>query len=279
MRTRSRYHRDMKRVALAIVLSCAAIAHADDGTVTGFEATGSGELSGRAVDADGKPLRHVEIHVVSRSGGEQIVKTDDDGNYKVVLKGAPTETSMIFVRGHHGAHLGGASAESTQIDGGEAIEIHETAAPAVAAKPVDRFIRILPYSDDAIRDDEWVRAWLTLDLDASGNVLHVKWMHRPGHGLDSIALANAFELKLEPARDRAKRAVPSQLVWMFEWPSHKWLLAHRNYDLTRMPDDYTKVPCQAAGEHRHDRRDCSQADVTSALGEAWIAKPKPKAKH
>jgi hypothetical protein len=278
MRTRSRYHRGMKRVAFAIVLCCAAIAHADDGTVTGFEATGSGELSGRATDADGKPLRHVEIHVVSKSGGEQIVTTDDDGTYKVVLKGAPKETSMIFVRGHHGAHLGGAAAESTQIDGGEVIEIHETAAPAVAAKPIDRFIRILPYSDDAIRDDEWARAWMTLDVDAAGNVVHLKWMHRPGHGLDPIAVAHAFELKLEPARDRAKRAVPSQLVWMFEWPSHKWLVAHTHYDLTRMPDDYAKVACQAAGEHRHDRRDCTQADVTSVLGEAWIAKPKPRAK-
>jgi hypothetical protein len=277
MRTRSRYHRVVKRAVLAILLVTVQVAYAgDDGTATGFEATGSGELTGRATDADGKPLRRVEIHVVSRSGGEQIVKTDDDGNYKVVLKGAPTETSMIFVRGHHGAHLGGAVAESTQIDGGEAIDIHETSAPAVAAKAVDRFIRILPYSDAAIRDDEWARAWFTLDLDAAGNVLHVKWMRRPGHGLDPIALAAAFDQKFEPARDRAKRAVPSQLVWMFEWPSHKWLLAHHDYDLTRMPDDYTKVACQAAGEHRHDRRDCSQADVTSTLGEAWIAKPKPK---
>src|SRR3954468_377581 len=142
MRTRSRYPRRMLRLGFAIVLTCAVIAHADDGTVTGFEATGSGELTGRAIDGEGKPLRHVEIHVVSRSGGEQIVKTDDDGNYKVVLKGAPTETSMIFVRGHHGAHLGGAAAVSTQIAGGEAIEIHETAAPAVAAKPVDRYLRI-----------------------------------------------------------------------------------------------------------------------------------------
>ena len=82
----------------------------DKSTVTGFEATGSGELSGRAVDADNQPLSHVEIHVVSKNWGEQIVKTDDDGNYKVVLKGASTDTSMIFVRGHRGAHLEGPAA-------------------------------------------------------------------------------------------------------------------------------------------------------------------------
>lgn len=245
----------MHRTTLAILVAIAAVAHADDdGAVTGYEATGSGELTGRAVGADGKPLRHVEIHVVSKSGGEQIVKTDADGNYKVVLKGAQTETSMIFVRGHRGAHLGGVAAESTQIDGGEAIEIHETDAPAVAAKPVDGVIRILPYSDAAIRDDEWVRAWLTLDLDATGKVRHVKWLRRPGHGLDDIAIREAFEVRFEPARDRAKRVMASQLVWMFEWPSHSWLIRHQNYDLTRMPDDYTKVACQQPGEHRHDGR-------------------------
>ena len=46
------------------------------------------------------PLTNVDIHVVSKSGGEQIVKTDSDGHYTVELKGAATETSMIFVRGH-----------------------------------------------------------------------------------------------------------------------------------------------------------------------------------
>ena len=260
------------------MLATAAVARADDdGAVTGYEATGSGELTGRAVDAGGKPLRHVEVHVVSKSGGEQIVKTDNDGNYKVVLKGAPTETSMIFVRGHRGAHLCGVAAESTEIDGGEAIEIHETSAPAVAAKPVDGVIRILAYSDAAIRDDEWVRAWMTLDLDDAGRVRHLKWIRRPGHGLDEIAVREAFEVRFEPARDRTKRAVPSQLVWMFEWPSHSWLSHQVHYDLSRMPDDYTKVACQQPDEHRHDRRDCSQADLTSSLGEAWIVKPKPAA--
>jgi len=258
---------------VAIVLA-ASSAHADDdGAVTGYEATGSGELAGRAVDAAGKPLRHVEIHVVSRSGGEQIMKTDDDGNYKVTLKGAPTETSRIFVRGHRGAHLGGISAESVKIDGGEAIQMHETAAPAIAAKPVDGVIKILPYSDAAIRDDEWVRAWLTLDVDQTGTVRHVKWLRRPGHELDAIALRAAFEVRFEPARDAGKRAVASQVVWMFEWPSHAWLTHHRGYDLTRMPDDYTKVTCQKPGEHVAGRRDCAQADLQSSLGETWLAKP------
>jgi hypothetical protein len=67
----------------------------------------------------------------------------------------------------------------------------------------------------------------------------------------------------------------SQVVWMFEWPSYEWLTNHRHYDITRMPSDYTSVPCQQAGEHRHDHRDCSQADVTTTIDEAWMSKPPP----
>jgi hypothetical protein len=263
------------RIALGALMLIAATAGADDDAVTGFEATGSGELSGRAVDANDHPLAQVEIHVVSKSGNEQIVKTDKDGNYKVELRGATNETSMIFVRGHRGSHLGGIVASSTVVDGTEAIEIHETARPAVPAKPVDGWIHILPYSKTASSDDEWVRAWMTLDVDETGTVRHLKWMKRPGHDLDAIAVREAFDVRFEPARDAAKRAVGSQILWMFEWPSHSWLIDHHHYDLTRMPADYIKVACQKAGEHRHDRRDCAQADLASSLGEAWMAKPPP----
>jgi hypothetical protein len=60
---------------------------------------------------------------------------------------------------------------------------------------------------------------------------------------------------------------------MFEWPSHSWLIDHHGYDLTKLPSDYTKVSCQKPGEHLRVRRDCAQADLTSSLGEAWIARP------
>ena len=131
------------------------------------------------------------------------------------------------------------------------------------------------HSNTATIDDEWVRAWMTLDVDETGNVRHLKWMKRPGHDLDAIAVREAFDVRFEPARNAAKKAVASQILWMFEWPSHSWLIDHRNYDLTRMPSDYTKVACQKAGEHRHDRRDCTQADLASSLAEAWLAKPPP----
>ncbi len=262
----------MKRVAWLLAL-VTAVAHADDdGAVSGFEATGSGPLNGRAVDAGGKPLKRVEIHVVSKAG-EQIVRTDDDGKYTVQLTGAADETSMIFVRGHKGAHLGGIVTDSTVVAGEEAIEMHETKAPATAAKPVDQWIPILSYSLRAVLDAEWTRAWMTLDLDARGHVRQLKWIRRPGHGLDPIAVRRAFATAFEPARDSAKRPVASQLVWVFEWPTYWWLIEHEHYDLTHMPSNYTSVACQKPGEHHAERRDCAQPDLVSSLGEAWIAKP------
>ncbi|MFT3697794.1 MAG: hypothetical protein QM831_31935 [Kofleriaceae bacterium] len=265
------------RAALLLVAFVRIAVADDDGAITGFEAKGSGPLSGRAVDADGKPLANVEIHVVSKSGGEQIVRADKDGKYTVTLKGAPTETSMIFVRGHKGAHIGGIVADSTIVDGAEAIEIKETSPPAVPAKPVNKWIPILPYSQTAAADNIWTRAWMTLDVDAQGHVQHLRWIQRPGHDLEAIAVNAAFALQFEPARDRAKRAISSQVVWVFEWPSYWWLEHQDEHtDNTRMPANYLEVECQKPGEKRRDRRDCSQADLKAALGEAWIARPKQK---
>ena len=265
------------RSALILIALVGVAAADDDGAVTGFEATGSGPLSGHAVDANGKPLASVEIHVVSKSGGEQIVRTDSDGHYTVELRGAATETSMIFVRGHRGAHLGGIVSDSKIVDGTDAIEIHETSPPAVVAKPVNRWIPILPYSKTAIAYDVWVRAWMTLDIDATGRVQDIRWIQRPGHDLDSIAVREAFALTFEPARDRAKRAIASQLVWVFEWPSHWWLDHQDEHrDDTRMPANYIEVECQKPGERRRDRRDCSQADLRGSLGERWIGRPTPR---
>lgn len=265
------------RGALVLVALAGVAAADDDGAISGFEATGAGPLAGRAVDAKGKPLVNVEIHVVSKSGGEQVVKTDKDGRYTVTLKGAPNETSMIFVRGHRGANLGGIVSESTVVDGAEAIQIEETSRPAVVAKPVDRWIEIPPYSAKALADNVWVRAWLTLDVDATGRVQHVRWIHRPGHDLDAIAIERAFATAFEPARDRVKRPIASQVVWVFEWPS-KWWLDHQDAhrDDARMPEGYLDVECQKPGENRRDRRDCSQADLSASLGEAWIARPRPR---
>ncbi len=263
-----------------VLIALLGIAAADDeGAISGFEATGSGPLSGRAIDANGKPLAKVEIHVVSKSAGEQVVKTDTDGHYTVVLKGGSHETSMIFVRGHRGARLGGIVADSKIVDGAEAIEIHENSPPAVTAKPVNKWIAIPPYSQTAITDDVWVRAWMLRDIDASGHVQHRRWIQRPGHDLDAIAVREAFALAFEPARDRTKRAIGSQLVWAFEWPSHWWLGHHDDHrDDTRMPENYLGVECQEPGGHRRDRRDCSQADLAASLRETWIARPKPDRK-
>jgi hypothetical protein len=256
--------------AILVALLLTASARADDGAVSGFVATGSGELSGHATDADGKPLVNVEIHVVSKSGGEQIYKTDKQGNYKVVLKGAQSEESMIFVRGHLGAHIGGSAAVPTKIDGNEAIEIRETLPPAVLAKPVLNVLVIPEYTEAAIDDDVWTRTWMLLDIDDAGVVRHLKLLQRPGHGLDDIAIREGFKVRFEPARDRAKRPIPSMMMWTFEWPSYSWLIEHHE-GITRMPGDYSLVTCQKPGEHHATLRDCSQPDVKATLQQSWIS--------
>jgi hypothetical protein len=116
-----------------------------------------------------------------------------------------------------------------------------------------------------------------LDIDETGTVRHLKVLQRPGHGLDDTAIREGFKMRFEPARDRAKRAIPSIIMWTFEWPSHSWLIEHHE-GVTRMPPDYITVQCQKPGEHRSGEfRDCSQPDVAASLSEAWIApKPPPK---
>jgi hypothetical protein len=245
-------------------------ASAVDAAITGFYATGSGNVSGRASDADGKPLGGVEVHVISKSGGERVVTADKDGNYAIVLTGAPSETSMIFVRGHPGAHIGGVVAESVKVDGAEGIDIHETLPPTIVAKPITSTRAIPGYSAEAKAADVWARAWMMLDIDDKGFVQHVKMINRAGYGLDEIAIGAAFRLLFEPARDRANRPVSSMLLWTYEWPSYSWL-NENNWNTITIPANVSSVPCKLDGTHRPRVRDCTQPDLRGALDEPWLS--------
>jgi hypothetical protein len=241
---------------LAMLLLAATPARADDETVNGFVAYGAGELTGHVTNDDGKPMRAIEVHVVSKTGGEQIVKTGADGAFRVQLKGTPGETSMIFVRGHTEAHVGGQTAVQTAIEGGEAVEIHETLPPAVVAKAISNPLMIPEYSDVAMDRDVWTRAWLLLDVSETGAVRHLKLLKRAGFELDPIAVREGFKLK-------------------FEWPTYSWLIDHHE-GTYRMPPDVVAVRCQKPGESRPHFRDCSQPDLQRGLSESWIAPRKPK---
>jgi hypothetical protein len=208
---------------------------------------------------------------VSKSGGERTVVADKDGNYRLVLVGEPGESSMIFVRDHPEARISGESAVTVATGAyGEAIEVHANVPPVVMAKPLGKPGYIPDYSDAAKDKDAWARAWLLLDVSATGTVDRVKFLNRAGYDLDPIAVREAFKLSFTPARDRANQPIHSEVVWTYEWPAWDWLIAQRNGG-RYLPWGVTEVKCQKPGEHVSERRECSTPDLAHGLVESWIA--------
>ena len=177
---------------------------------------------------------------------------------------------------------------------GEVIEIHDSPPPlpsqlSVKPKPLTDPDILAPYSDEAIERDVWTRAWLLLDIDSAGNVTRVKFLKRPGAGLDSIAMERAFATRFTPARDLANHASRAYVVWKIEWPSWQWMI-DRVGVVTRMPRlglwahllrgavTPRAVPCRGSGPLNLDSvhpvyRDCSVPDPKRLdPRERWIAR-------
>jgi hypothetical protein len=169
---------------------------------------------------------------------------------------------------------------------GEVIEIHEHLPPKVLPRPVHyNPRRVRAYSDAAVLSDAWTRAWVLLDVDATGKVTRFKFLKRPGYDLESIATREAFKVSFEPARDDRDRPMETQIVWRIEWPSHGWL-ADRFGITTGLPADFgfpprspmAYVPCAGSGPLHLGSvhpvyRDCSKPDLARADVEAWITRP------
>jgi hypothetical protein len=176
-----------------------------------------------------------------------------------------------------------AFAEEPRTVRGEVIEIHDR--PAVQAKPRQDPALTPPYSDDAILSDTWSRAWVLLDVDEHGAVQHIKLLKKPGHGLDEIAVREAFARTFEPARDARGRAQGTWLVLKLEWPSYWWMIDHQG-TTARVPPlthpDPTHVqlayiPCAGSGPLHMGSlhpayRDCSQPDMSKINSLPWIAR-------
>jgi hypothetical protein len=250
-----------------------ALAEGDD-KVHGFVTYGVGEVSGRVVDDDGKPIANAEVHVVAGAAVERIMKTDGAGKFKASVSAGGT--SWFFVRGR--ARISGPSILSSEGDG-ELIEIHEVIPPAVMPRPLSSPRAIPDYTDEAIEHNTWTRAWLMVDVDETGSVRQLKLLQRPGFGLDAIAIRKGFELRFEPALDRAKKPTSALAIWIFEWPPYYWLLEKSGQGdnaMTRMPLDARGIPCRGSGPTHSIYRDCSRPELSKAMTQPWVERPNKK---
>lgn len=257
---------------------------------------GPARVEGRVVDLLGKPLAGANVHVVASGRVEQTVRTDADGRYRAELRGTGSY-SLLFASGGKTAQkrttieAGTTLALDAELDvgPGEVIEVLDTRPATVPPKPM-RDPRIPPqYSDRAILHDVWAKAWILLDVSATGEVMRIKVLKQPGHDLDDIAVRTAFGLKFAPGRDATGRAVPTYVVWGMEWPSMGWLQTFET--ATRIPDydrklfqehlpAIVKVPCAGSGRPLQlgslypAYRDCSRPDLSLASKLPWLSKPR-----
>jgi hypothetical protein len=142
--------------------------------------------------------------------------------------------------------------------------------PAVMPKPKTDPALIPEYSDELADSNQWAKAWLLLDIDATGKVTQLKFLRRPGYKLDGIAMKTAFKLQFEPALDHANHPIRSLLVWSFEWPSWFWL-QREHHDMSKpMPAYVSEVPCQRGTTHHAEYRECAGPDFAHGLVESWI---------
>jgi hypothetical protein len=259
----------MVRVACLVVLATRVTPAPADDKVSGFVASEDDPLDGRVTDAAGHPVAGVEVHVVSTTGSERVVTTDRDGRYHAERRRGE-RSAIVFVYGDR--RIGAIAVATVAIPEGEAIAIQELVPPAVFPRPRSSSDIVPEYSETARDADRWTRAWLLLDISETGDVTRLRFLNRPGLGLDDIAMRDAFKLKFDPARNRADRAIRAQVLWTFEWPAFWWLHHHRA-DLRHMPASVVDVPCRGTGPTTSVYRDCSRPNLANALREPWIDKP------
>lgn len=259
------------RMTLAVALACAAPAAADQptpGEVSGFVTYGSGDLAGTVTTLDGAPIRDASVHVAA-GGREVVVKTNAKGVFHAKLVAAGG--TYVYVEAK--VKITGQLAAAVREGELEAIEIRETLPPVVQPKAKIGLDVVPPYSDKAMDKDVWTRAWLLLEVDATGTVRRLKLLNAPGYDLDAIAIREAFKIPFEPARDRVDNKVMALVLWTWEWPSHYWMLQYRQKP-NRIPGAVLMVNCKGSGPSKAVR-DCTKPAIGKAVTLPWIDKPQP----
>lgn len=257
------------QILLLLVLSVApAVAQADKDRVSGFSTESKGVVTGQVMEESGQPARGITVYVTTVAG-ELTTVTDDEGHYRIDLGTIPG-SKMIFVR--KVARINGQTmVQSKNDEGEEVVEILEADQPAVMPRATSPTNRIPEYSQAARDADVWAKAWLLLHVGRDGEVKRLKVLHAPGYELDEIAVADAFNLKFEPAQDRAGRPVPVMVIWSYEWPSYWWMV-ERGRAPRYVPAEVTVVPCRGTDATALRQRDCTQAEMSQAHTLPWLSR-------
>ncbi len=226
--------------------------------------------------------------VAGPSGVEHQLTTDSAGRYKVAV--APGSYILIFVYGtaRSSGRVVVAPDRPAILDGkvdateGEVIVIRDKIQPPVPPRPTNhKWQKAPPYSDRAVLEDAWTKAWLLLDIDERGKLQRIKWLKRPGYDLEKIAISEVTKLTFDPARDSRGKPIRAWFVWSIEWPSAWWLekfVGTRSgmpprQGLNGRKDDY--IPCKGSGPWHMGSlhktyKDCSQPDYKVAAKEPWF---------
>ena len=271
------------------------------GVVTADE--GLGIVDGRVIDtASGAGVAGATVALVCPALSRLLpAVSGDDGTFSFPEIPAGT-CGLVAIYGHAQSRLsdivvvaGGVvhvTAAMNLEGASEHIVVHEHVPPArgrpappVPARPlVDTVKKVLPYSHKAIDEGTWGLAWILLSISAEGRVTALQLLKHPGHDLDPIAIAEAFKLRFNPARDASGRAVATVVLWKMEWPGFWWVRDPLVHD--RPP------PCAGAGplpmdymgdpKGRHIRevedanplyRDCTPVDLSRTTTEPVIFAP------
>jgi len=245
------------------------------------------QLIGRITESKSRrPIQGAIVTIAHDTTALEAV-TDANGLYRFVV---PDENVTYKVTYRYGDVSGQGSANAVagrvvmldgklEVDSESYIFIRDPG-PITPPKMVkDARRRIAPaYSDTAILEDAWTRAWLLLDIDAQGTVTRVKMLNAPGYDLEPIAIRQAFQTKFAPAHDAHGNSIRSLLVWTIEWPSY-WYSIERENPPTAIPDDLELLPCRGSGPLKLGSffdakyRDCTPPDLTRVTSAKWISKP------